>query len=413
MTKKTKAVISACILLISIVILVLGCSVYHKGFLSEQIVICAFGSFLTVFYLWIMLEKNDSSHLRAKSFAFLIVFFHAFNMAVIVFGYSLPAAYRPICAVPMLLTVLFGIKTGLASMVFYSVVTVLFGVDPAESLLLFLIFGVVGSFAAATLKNTIRLVTGTIILVCLYAVTYVGLNYYTYGEILMEDVKTGIIAGLVQLAVFLVFFPFVAGSFGFNFKEKLAKMCSETFPPIAELKKRAPENYKHVVAVAKLAEHVVDAGLAGVNVDVVKAGAMYHEIGQGLGGNYINKGIEICEKYNIPECVQDIVREHNVNVSKPTTKEAAIVMLADTVISSIDVFNKKGAAVPEKSKLIDKIISLRVTAGALDQCELTPGELNRIKQAFCLAWRKRDGEGEVDDSIIEESLEVPVTEDEQ
>lgn len=412
MTKKTKIVISVCILLISIISLLLGCRQYHGSFLSEQIVICAFGSFLTVFYLWIMLEKSDSSHLKAKGFAFLIVFFHALCMAVIVAGYSLPAVYRPVCAVPMLLTILFGIKTGLASMVFYSVVTVLFGMDPAESLLLYLIFGVVGSFAAATLKNTIRLVTGTIILVCLYAITYTGLNYYTYSEFLVADVKTGVIGGLIQLAVFLVFFPFVAGTFGFNFKEKLAKMCSETFPPVAELKKRSPETWQHVFSVAKLAERVADASLDGVNVSVVRAGAVYHEIGQGLGGNYIKKGIEICEKYRIPESVQDIVREHNVNVSKPTTKEAAIVMLADTVISSIEAFKKQGAVMPEKSKLIDKVISLRVTAGTLDLCELTPGELNRIKQAFCLTWRKRDGEGDVDDSVIEESLEIPAQEEE-
>lgn len=413
MTKNTKVIISACILLISIVAFVFGGSVYHRGFPSEQAVIAIAGSFLTVFYLWIMLEQSDSSHLKAKSFPFFIVFFHAFNMAVIVFGYNLPAAYRPVCAVPMILTILFGIKTGLASMIFYSVVTVLFGMDPSEALLLYLIFGVVGSFAAATLKNTARLIMGTVILICLYAITYIGLNYYTYSDIIVEDVKTGIMAGAAQLAVFLVFFPFVAASFGFNFKEKLAKLCSETFLPVAELKKRAPESYKHVLAVARLAEHVENADINGVNIDVVRAGAIYHEIGQGLGGNYVKKGIEICEKYNIPECVEDIVREHNVNVTKPTTKEAAIVMLADTVISSIELFEKKGMPVPEKSKLIDKIISLRVNAGALDLCELTPGELNKIKQAFCLAWRRPGGEGDVDDSIINESLENLIKEDEE
>ena len=131
MSKKSKLIICCGILLSSIIGLVLGCLLYKDYKLQhEMIIISVFGVLLTVFYLWILLQKSDYSHLKAPGFAFMIVFYHVFNLAVLILGMNLPAVYRPICAVPMLLTILFGIKTGLAAMVLYSVVTVVFGLDP-------------------------------------------------------------------------------------------------------------------------------------------------------------------------------------------------------------------------------------------------------------------------------------------
>jgi len=406
MTGKSKLIICIGILLTSVLGLILGCMMYRDYKMqNEMVTICVYGIILTAFYLWILLQKSDSSHLKAAGFPFLIIFYHVFNLAILVFGMNLPAVYRPVCAVPMLLTILFGVKTGLASMVLYSVVTVLFGLDPVESLLLYMIFGVVGSFLAATFKSTVRLVAGSIVLVAAYAATYAGLNYYTYGEFIVSDLLVGCIGGAVQIAVFLCFFPFVAKTICFNLDKRLAVISAETFTPLKELKDRAPEIYNHSREVAKLAEHAANA--AGVNVKLVRAGALYHEIGQGLGGNYIKKGIEICQNNNVPEAVIDIVEEHNINVSKPVTKESAIVMLADTIISTIDGLKKKGSPIPDKAKLIDKILALRISKGHLDICDLTAGDINKIKDAFCGAWRKRDGECEIEDLLLEEPLAMP------
>ena len=358
MTRKSKLIICIGIMLTSILGLVFGCLLYKDYKMqNEMIIICVYGILLTMFYLWILLQKSDSSHLKAQGFPFLIIFYHVFNLAILILGMNLPAVYRPICAVPMLLTILFGIKTGLASMVLYSVVTVLFGLDPVEAVLLYLIFGVAGSFIVVTFKNTIKLIIGSIGLIAVYAVFYSGLNYYTYGEYLISDLIVGLIGGTIQIAVFLCFFPFVAKTLQFNLNKKLAIICEESFKPLKELKDRASDVYDHSRIVAKLAEHAATA--IGVNIKLVKAGALYHEIGQGLGGNYIKKGIDICEENNIPEEVVNLLREHNINVSKPSTKESAIVMLSDTIISTIDGLKKKGfykVMIRDASTL--KIISL-------------------------------------------------------
>lgn len=414
MTKKSKLIICIGIVLISVLSLIGGCLMYSEYKLrNEKITICVFGILLTLFYLWILLQKSDSSHLKAAGFPFMIIFYHALNMAILVFGMNIPAVYRPVCAVPMLLTILFGIKTGLASMVLYSVVTVLFGMDPVESLLLYLIFGVAGSFLAVSFKNTARLILGSVILIAAYACVYAGLNYYTYGEAELSYIWTGCIGGAAQMLVFLCFFPFVAGTLGFNLEKRLADICRITAKPVKELKDRAPAAYEHSLMVAKLAEHAA-AATKNADVGLVRAGAVYHEIGQGLGGNYVKKGIEICRANKVPECVIDIVREHNVNVARPTTREAAIVMLADTIISTIDGLKKKGSPVPDKTKLIEKIVSLRIAGGCLDNCGLTAGDLNRIKEAFFGAWRKKDGEGDADDILLDyEPLEVPADEGEE
>lgn len=405
MTKKSKIIICIGIMLTSILGLVLGCLLYKDYKMqNEMIIICVYGILLTVFYLWILLQKSDSSHLKASGFPFMIIFYHVFNLAILILGMNLPAVYRPICAVPMLLTILFGVKTGLASMVLYSVLTVLFGLDPVEAILLYLIFGVAGSFLAVTFKSTVKLIIGSISLVAVYAVFYFGLNYYTYGEYLASDVLVGLLGGAIQMVVFLCFFPFVARTLQFNLDKKLNVICKESFGLLKALKERDNAVYDHSRVVAKLAEHAATA--VDVNVKLVKAGALYHEIGQGLGGNYIKKGVGICTDNNIPEEVVEIIKEHNINVSKPTTKESAIVMLADTIISTIDGLRKKGSPIPDKDKLVDKIIALRISKGCLDACDMTAGDINKIKDAFCGAWRKKDGEGDVEDLLLEELLEV-------
>lgn len=390
MTKKSKLIICIGIMLASILGLIFGCIMYKEYKMqNEMIISCVYGILLTGFYLWILLQNSDSSHLKTREFPFMIIFYHVFNLAVLIFGMNLPAVYRPVCAVPMLLTILFGIKTGLASMVLYSALTVLFGLDPVEVLLLYLIFGVAGSFLAVTFKNTVRLIAGSINLVIIYAVFYLGLNYYTYGECSGMDFLVGVTGGLIQIVVFLCFFPFVAKTLQFNLDKKLIMICEETYPPMNEFKERNPLAYEHSVAVARLAGCAATAD-ADVNARLAEAGAFYHEIGQGFGGNYIKKGLEICTANKIPEAVADIVREHNINISKPATKESAIVMLADTIISTIDGLEKKGSPVPDKAKLVDKAFALRISQGCLDMCDLTAGDINKIKAAFCKALENND-----------------------
>ena len=64
----------------------------------------------------------------------------------------------------------------------------------------------------------------------------------------------------------------------------------------------------------------------------------------------------------------------------PSTKEAAIVMLADGVEAAVRSINS-----PTKGKIeemVNNIIKSRLDEGQLDNCDLTLKDINKIRTAF-------------------------------
>ena len=152
---------------------------------------------------------------------------------------------------------------------------------------------------------------------------------------------------------------------------------------LRELSIQAPATLQHSLQVANLAEEAINA--IGGNSLLVRAGALYHDIGkmdmplyftenQGNGVNaheeltseesasiiisHVIKGIELAKKHNIPERIIDFIRSHhgtrstqyfymqyiknnpeeNVDESIfryhgpiPFSKETAVLMMADSV----------------------------------------------------------------------------------
>ncbi|MGB9879742.1 MAG: metal-dependent phosphohydrolase, partial [Anaerolineae bacterium] len=64
----------------------------------------------------------------------------------------------------------------------------------------------------------------------------------------------------------------------------------------------------------------------------------------------------------------------------PRSKEAAIVMLADGVEAAVRA--AAPASPSEIERIVRKITNDRLVSGELDDCELTLGDLERIRRAF-------------------------------
>jgi membrane-associated HD superfamily phosphohydrolase len=66
----------------------------------------------------------------------------------------------------------------------------------------------------------------------------------------------------------------------------------------------------------------------------------------------------------------------------PSTKESAIVMLADTVEAAVRSSISKGMTVDEVSGFIDTLIKDKLNDGQLNDCGLTIKDLDKAKKAF-------------------------------
>jgi hypothetical protein len=200
-------------------------------------------------------------------------------------------------------------------------------------------------------------------------------------------------------------------------------------PILKRLLTVAPGTYSHSVTVANLAESACRD--IGANALLARVGAYYHDIGKMDQPDYfienqaaynkhdelaplmsatiirshVKLGIEKARLLGLPQAVIDIISEHHGNSviawfynealkqedqvraddfsypgNPPRSKEAAVVMLADTVEAAMRTLKKPTLAKIEK--FVHELIIGKFEQGQLNQSELTFRDLELIKNAF-------------------------------
>lgn len=200
---------------------------------------------------------------------------------------------------------------------------------------------------------------------------------------------------------------------------------------LQELARKAPGTFQHSLQVANLAERAVAA--IGGNSRLVKVGAMYHDVGklnnpqcfienEAPGIQYhkdlsplesaqeiirhVESGIELAKKYYLPQVIIDFITSHHgqsqtgyfytkycneggdpANIGEftykgtlPTTKEQVVVMMADAVEAASR--SLKDYSVESISKLVDGILSQRISDSQLIWADISIKEINIVKAIF-------------------------------
>ncbi len=122
----------------------------------------------------------------------------------------------------------------------------------------------------------------------------------------------------------------------------------------------------------------------GGNVLLAQAGGLYHEIGKVEDPrNYIHAGVELLRQYNMPEELLDVVSQHSTGFPKPQSMEAAIVMLADCIISTSNALEKKGKreAITDKH-LVEFVFQHRIAEGSLNESGLSDEQIRELQDFY-------------------------------
>jgi len=214
----------------------------------------------------------------------------------------------------------------------------------------------------------------------------------------------------------------------------LIELADFNQPLLRQLSTKAPGTFHHSVVMGNLAEEA--AASIGANRILARVGCYYHDIGkiakpdffvenqldkinkhEALNPNlsakiiiaHVKEGMELGRKYKLPQEVINFIPMHHGTTlvsyfynkaknstdenkedvldyiyrypgPKPSSRETAIAMLADTVEAATKVVED-----PTPKKLedkIDEIIKKRFIEGELDECELTLRDLTKIKKSF-------------------------------
>ncbi|MGW8315631.1 MAG: HD family phosphohydrolase [Bacteroidales bacterium] len=237
--------------------------------------------------------------------------------------------------------------------------------------------------------------------------------------------------GLLILTVYPLIFLFER-VFGFLSDATLFELSDTNQPLLRQLAEKAPGTFQHSMQVANLAEEAVLK--VGGNSLLIRAGALYHDIGkmenpeyfienQHGGSNPHNEldfrtsakviidhvvhGIEVARKHKLPARIIEFISTHHgtstvqyfyrsfinanpeedVDISeftypgpKPSTKENAVLMIADSVEAASRTLK---SYTPETiNDLVEKIVSHQAEEDQYSEADLTYGDISVIKQIF-------------------------------
>ena len=313
------------------------------------------------------------------------------------------------------------------------------GMFPMQAVLFIIVSLISGSAAAymcAKPMHRMRIMGAGLLVGGVGAITSlcVGLIIYDSLRSALEGALWPLINGVASAVLCVGTLPLWELAFDIQTPTKLLELTNPNHPLLRRLALEAPGTYHHSIVVANLAESAAEA--IGANAMLVRAGAYYHDVGKlsapeaftenqtdksksihnmltpsesaALIRSHTIEGEELAIKYKLPKPIRDIIRQHhgtttinyfyaqaleqneNVNIEdfkypgpKPATKEAALIMLADSVEAAVRSLQDK---TPEKVKeRILKLIKERVADGELDQCNISMLELNKVAEEFAQA----------------------------
>lgn len=165
-------------------------------------------------------------------------------------------------------------------------------------------------------------------------------------------------------------------------------LCSPENELIMRLKEHSQILYEHALSIAEISRRA--AKQIGAGEQLSYAGGLYHEIGKINGKNYIEEGLAIAEDYAFPKELKAIIKEHNIKYDKPGSVEAAIVMLTDSVVSTIEYISKSEEHKFTPGKVIDNIFQLRMDKGTFDQSGLSLKDFKLLKEFYQKEFMKEE-----------------------
>lgn len=255
---------------------------------------------------------------------------------------------------------------------------------------------------------------------------------------------SGVLSGMLSIGLQ----PLLESAYNLATPAKLLELGNPNHPLLRRLLMEAPGTYHHSIIVANLAEAAAEK--IGANGLLARTGAYFHDVGklkrpgyfkenqQGINPldqtdpyvsaaivtTHTRDGLQLAQKYHLPPEIQDIIIQHHGDTpvmffyhrameqaggrevdiadfrydgTRPTTKEAAIVMLSDTIEAAVR--SMKDPSPQEIREFIGKLVQGKLQDGQLNNSPVTLRDIEDICDAFCTVLN----------GVFHERIEYPKT----
>jgi putative nucleotidyltransferase with HDIG domain len=342
----------------------------------------------------------------------------------------------PLAIFPIMLRTFFDSRTAIFMLFISTLLIGFYAPNNYEFILMEVSAGIVSVFSLNRMHRRVHLVLAALWVFLTYTIVYTALNLIHEGTLLTFNfsmTKWFAISSVLILLVYPLIYIFEK-LFGFISDVTLIEISDSNQPLLRKLAEEAPGTFQHSMQIANLAEEVILK--IGGNPFLVRAGALYHDIGkigrpnffienQAVGMNphdqmdylksaeviidHVKNGVKMAQKHKLPTPIIEFIATHHGTTKAnyfyikhqqehpeeplneqafiypgplPRSKEAAVVMLVDGIEAASRSMKEKTRE--NLKELIDNMIDKKIADRQLDDSALTFKDINTIKATLLI-----------------------------
>lgn len=340
----------------------------------------------------------------------------------------------PFAAVPIVIMVFFDARTGVMGLVTTLLIAAMVATFQYQFLFMEILASLAATYCLHQLSKRSQLLLSALMAFVVYAASYAAILLVEGGNFEAFSPRTlgmlGINSLLLSLSYFLILL--IEKIFGFTSSVTLVELSDINNPLLRRLAEEAPGTFQHSMQVSTLAAEA--ARSIGANVQLVRTGALYHDIGKldspvfftenqhGANPNdglppqvaarkiigHVSAGLQLASKAKLPAVIRSFISEHHgrgraryfytqaLNEAaegtavdpapftypgpNPRSVETTLLMMADAVeAASRSMHDYSEQSI---SSLVDRIIDGQEADGLYDDSDITFRDVQLVRDTF-------------------------------
>ncbi len=386
-----------------------------------------------LFYYLYFMRRELFENTRAMLFIMLMI------TGFVVFAVAMKNTFTnglylvPFTIIAIMMMVFFDSRTALFCLIIETMLCSCIANVAFEFIFVQFIAGVTAIYSLKELTKRSQLIQTAFLVFTAYSLSYIAVEVISSGTISGIDLR---IFGIFAINSVLISFAYILifvfeKLFGFTSIVTLVELSDINNPLLRELSEECPGTFQHSLSVSNLAYEA--AHRIGANAQLVRAGALYHDIGKitnpafftenqhGVNPHdalnplqsariviaHVTDGLKRAEKAKLPSVIKNFISEHHgcgkakyfyntycnqhpdeeVDTASfiypgpnPQSKETSILMMADTVEAA-------SRSLPDHTpeaieNLVNRLIDSQIADGLHNDSLLSFKDVREIKESF-------------------------------
>ena len=380
--KEPVYLVNSILVVITVLLVTAGGFLKHAGGaeLLRNAILAGTGAFLTCF-LYLSekdrLSEKNASPARTSRFAIS----YGICLAISLCCAFLPPAGWPFLVIFVMMSLFGGFLPGICGGISFLTFSVLLAGAGISIFALYVLTGLLGACLFSRLDEKYRIALPLFVsLSFLFAAETACVVLFANETLKWELFLIPALNVIISLILLLILLKVYSGMEIFKYRIKYLEINDQEFELLVNIKEKDKNVYYRAVHAAYFSERIaqalsLDADAAKTAAYYANAGILYKEPEKDLEKEFVS--------YGFPPYARQLLRELTGKNTGIRHKEAAVVYMADAVISSIlYLFEKKQDTKTDYAAVIETVFQKKWESGSLKNSELTFAEWNRMKKIF-------------------------------